>query len=185
MPEMRWRVRAATPADGARVSEIRVLSWRHAYWDILPNDRLAAMRPEARSEHWSELAGRPAPIGLFVAVGDDDRPVAFCLVGEAREEVDRHPSLTTGELWAIYADPAVLGTGAGGAVHAAGMDHLARNGFAHAMLWVLEHNDIGLGFYRAKGWQPDGGRTGFEWGGRTVFELRYARSLVPVQPSSV
>jgi GNAT superfamily N-acetyltransferase len=182
---MRWQARAATAADGARISEIRVLSWRHAYRDILPADGLAGMRPEAGTERWSELAELPAPIGLFVAVGDDDRPMAYCMVGAAREEVDRHPSLSTGELWAIYADPAVLGTGAGGAVHATGLDHLARNGFAHAVLWVLEDNDIGLGFYRANGWQPDGGRTDFEWAGRQVVELRYARSLVPVQPSSV
>jgi GNAT superfamily N-acetyltransferase len=176
---MGWRVRAATAADGARVSEIRVLSWRHAYRDILPGQPLADMRPEAGTARWAETAEAPAPTGLFVAVGDDDRAMAFCLVGEAREEVDRHPELATGELWAIYADPEVLGTGAGSAVHAAGLDHLADNGFQHAVLWVLEHNDIGLGFYRSHGWRPDGGRTNFDWGGTSVVEVRYARSLGP------
>ncbi|HEY3752460.1 MAG TPA: GNAT family N-acetyltransferase [Pseudonocardiaceae bacterium] len=182
---MGWTVRAATPADGARISEIRVLSWRHAYRDILPEDGLAGLRPEAGTARWSELAAAPPPIGLFVAVAVDDLPMAYCLVGAAREEVDLHPELPTGELWAIYADPAALRTGAGRAVHDAGMEHLAAHGFAHVVLWVLEGNDLGMRFYRANGWQPDGGRADFGWAGRTVVEVRYSRSLTPAQPSSV
>jgi ribosomal protein S18 acetylase RimI-like enzyme len=186
---MGWTVRAATPADGARIAEIRVQSWRHAYRHILPEDGLAGLRPAAGTAHWAELAGAPPPTALFVAVDGDDVPMAYCLVGAARDEVDLHPDLPTGELWAIYADPAVLGTGAGRAVHDAGVDHLARQGFAHAVLWVFEDNDIGLRFYRSNGWHADGGRADFGWGGRTVVEVRYSRSLAAhgsaVQPSRV
>ncbi|HEX5404760.1 MAG TPA: GNAT family N-acetyltransferase [Pseudonocardiaceae bacterium] len=178
---MAWRVRAATPADAERLGEIRVLSWRHAYRGILPDAGLAGMQPNA--PHWAELAAAPPPTGLFVAVGDDDVPMAYCLVGAAREEVDVHPELATGELWAIYSDPAVLGTGAGRAVHDAGVAYMAAQGFAHAVLWVIENNDIGLRFYRATGWQADGGQDTFEWNGTTVVELRYAKTLA--QPSSV
>jgi ribosomal protein S18 acetylase RimI-like enzyme len=172
-------VRAATAADAPRVVEIRVRSWQHAYRDILPAELLGALSPhsEAAMAHWSELARAQPPTGLFVAVGDDDRAVAFCLVGEVREEKDRHPALRTGELWAIYADPDMLGTGAGGAVHAAGMDHLISNGFEHAVLWVLEDNKIGRRFYDSHGWQADGGATDFEWGGSSAVEVRYARAL--------
>jgi ribosomal protein S18 acetylase RimI-like enzyme len=176
---MDWTVRPATPADGERLAEIRVLSWRHAYRDILPEDGLAGMRPEAGTARWAEHAAAPPPTGLFVAVDGDDVPMAYCMVGAARDEVDLHPELSTGELWAIYADPAVLGTGAGRAVHDAGMEHLVRHGFEHIVLWVLEHNDIGMRFYRACGWQPDGGQEDFEWGGRTVVEVRYSRSIQP------
>ncbi|HVV19395.1 MAG TPA: GNAT family N-acetyltransferase [Pseudonocardiaceae bacterium] len=182
---MTWKVRPATAADAARLVEIRVLSWQHAYRDILPPESLGSMRTdnEAALAHWAELAVAPAPTGLFVAVGEDDRPVAFCLVGAAREDVDRHPSLRTAELWAIYADPDALGTGAGGVVHDAGVEHLERHGFQHAVLWVLEDNKIGRRFYDARGWRPDGGRTDYEWGGASVMEMRYARPLG--QPSSV
>lgn len=182
-----WRVRAATAADAARVVEIRVKSWQHAYRDILPSGRLSELRPSGGAvARWAELAAASPPTRLFVAVDGDDQPVAFCLVGDAREDSDRHPSLPTGELWALYADPAVLGTGAGTALHAAGMDHLAQHGFARAVLWVLADNDAGQRFYRSHGWRPDGGSADFEWGGVSVIEVRYARSLVPsVQPSSV
>jgi ribosomal protein S18 acetylase RimI-like enzyme len=174
---MGWQVRAATAADAQRVSELRVASWRHAYQDILPAQGLAGMRPEAGYAFWAAQAAAPPPTGLFVTVGDDDRPVAFCIVGAVRQERDRHPELVTGELMAIYADPAALGSGAGGAVHAVAMDHLARHGFQHVVLWVLEHNELGLRFYRGQGWQPDGGRTTFDWAGSSVSEVRYAKSL--------
>lgn len=176
---MNWRVRPATAGDAARIVEIRVRSWQHAYRDILPAERLGALSPqnEAAVTHWITLAESAPPTGLFVAVDAIDRAAAFCLVGDVREETDRHPSLRTGELCAIYADPAMLGTGAGSAVHAAGMDYLISNGFEHAVLWVLEDNKIGRRFYDAHGWQPDGGSTEFEWGGSSVVELRYARAL--------
>ncbi|HEX5116671.1 MAG TPA: GNAT family N-acetyltransferase [Pseudonocardiaceae bacterium] len=176
-----WTVRQATPADGPAVAGIRLRSWRHAYRDILPAAGLAGMRVDpARS---AALAGSPLPARLFVAVGGDDVPVAYCLVSQAREAVDRHPELPTGELCAIYADPDVLGTGAGGALHAAAVDHLAAQGFAHAVLWVFEDNQPARRFYQAHGWAPDGGRDDYEFGGRRVFEIRYARSLA--QPSRV
>lgn len=170
-------MRHATPEDGARVAQIRVQSWQDAYRHILPADALAAMRPEPAVAHWSGFAQAEPPTRLFVAVDDDDVPVAYCLVGAAREEVDRHADLPTGELWAIYADPAVVGTGAGNVLHEMGIDHLVRNGFKHAVLWVLEGNEAAMRFYRARGWRPDGGQAGFEWGGTQVSEVRYARSL--------
>lgn len=174
---MGWWVRQARAADGARVAQIRVLSWQSAYRDLLPRQALTAMRPETSAQRWADTATAPAPTKLFVAVDDDDVPVAFCLVSAAREAVDRHPDLPTGELCAIYADPLVIGTGAGGAVHDAGMDYLARQGFRHVMLWVLEGNDSAMRFYRRHGWRPDGGRAGFEWGGTNVTELRYAKGI--------
>lgn len=176
---MKWRVRRATADDAARVVEIRVMSWQHTYRDILPADRLSALSATnpAAVAHWAGLAHTAAPTGLFVTVDGDDVPVAFCLVGEVREETDRHPSLRTAELCAIYADPDMVGTGAGGAVHAAAMDHLISHGFEHAVLWVLEDNKLGRRFYDAHGWQPDGGSTDYEWGGSSAVELRYARAL--------
>lgn len=158
-------------------------SWRHAYRDILPADGLAGLRAEDGVAGWSSLAAEPPPTALFVAVGGDDVPVAYCAVGAAREDVDRHPELPTGELWAIYADPDVFGTGAGHALHEAAVDHLAGEGFRHAVLWVFEDNQPSRAFYERHGWRPDGGREGFEWAGRTVLEVRYARGLA--QPSSV
>jgi GNAT superfamily N-acetyltransferase len=178
-----WTIRRAGAADAARISWLRVLSWRHAYQGILPAAGLAGLNPDAGVAHWAELAAAQPPTAVFVAVGDDDVPVAYCAVGAVRDEVDLHPELPTGELWAIYSDPGVQGTGAGHALQEAGLDHLARQGFRHAVLWVIEANEHARRFYTAHGWSPDGGREPFEWAGGAADELRYARSVD--QPSSV
>jgi ribosomal protein S18 acetylase RimI-like enzyme len=181
---MGWTTRRATPADAQRLSEIRVRSWQHAYRDILPAAGLTAMRPADGVARWIEHIGRPAPTAVFVAVGADDLPVAYSLVGAVRDDIDRHPGLPTCELWAIYSDPAALGSGAGHALHAVGLDHLAEQGFRHAVLWVFEDNAVAMRFYRAHGWVPDGGRDNFDWAGASVTEVRLSRS-VGDQPSSV
>lgn len=178
-----WLVRRATPADAERIAWLRVRSWRHAYRDILPAAGLAALSPESGVRRWAELAAAEPPTAMFVAVGGDDVPVAYCTVGAVRDEVDRHPELPTGELWAIYSDPDAHGTGAGHALHETGVDHLARHGFRHATLWVFEANATARRFYAAHGWRPDGGREPFDWAGGSVPELRYARPVG--QPSSV
>lgn len=179
---MGWTVRTAKPDDAPAVARLRVASWRHAYQRIVPDEWLAGMRPESTVANWAERAAAP---GFFVAVDADDQPKAFCLVDDARQETDRHPTLRTGELIAIYADPAVLGTGAGSAVHGAALAHLGARGFEYAVLWVLADNELGLRFYRGQGWQPDGGQTELTIGGRTLTELRYTRRLAaPVAHST-
>lgn len=174
---MGWTVRTAVAADAEQVATLRVRSWQHAYRGILPDETLDAMRPETAVPHWTQVIAEPSPTRVFVAVDADDRPLSFCLVGDARQDTDRHHDLRTAELWAIYADPEALGTGAGHGVHEAAMAHLAHCGFGHAVVWVLEDNEIGLGFYRSHGWQPDGGRTQITLGGSTVPEVRYARAV--------
>ena len=173
---MGWQVRVAHPADAPRIARLRVASWQHAYAGLVDDAWLAAMNPAATEAAWARHAGTG---GLHVAVDEADTPVAYSLVGEARQETDRHPTLRTGELYAIYADPAVLGTGAGHAVHEAGLAHLAGSGFEHAVVWVLEHNELGIRFYETQGWQPDQVQTNATIGGRSYTELRYSRQLAP------
>jgi len=173
---MGWQVRVARPADAPRIARLRVASWQHAYASLIDDGWLAAMNPAAAEAAWARHAetGR-----LHVAVDEADVPMAYSLVGEARQETDRRPGLRTGELYAIYADPAVLGTGAGHAVHEAGMTCLAGAGFEHAVLWVLEHNELGIHFYETQGWQPDSVHTELSIGGHQYTELRYSRQLTP------
>jgi GNAT superfamily N-acetyltransferase len=176
-------VRPATPADAEQIAKLRVASWRHAYEGVVPAEWLAGMRPESSIPSWAELAKAPPPAALLVTADAHDQPVAFCAVSEARQRTDRHPTKRTAELCAIYADPAVLGKGAGSAVHEAALKWLTQQGFEHAVLWVLERNPLGIHFYRTKGWTPDGTQAELTIGGQPLSELRYARSLPPPNPS--
>jgi GNAT superfamily N-acetyltransferase len=137
----------------------------------------------AQPARWADIAASRPPNGLFVAVGSDDVPVAYCYVTAARDAEDRHPDLPTGELCAIYADPPAIATGAGTALHAVAVEHLTAQGFTHGVLWVFEDNHRARRFYETHGWSPDGGQEDFEFGGRQVPELRYSRPLEPARPA--
>lgn len=180
---MDWKVRRATPADAEPIARLRVASWRHAYEGVVPAKWLAEMRPESSITSWAELAAAPPPAALLVTVDANDHPVAFCAVSKARQQTDHHPTKPTAELCAIYAAPAVLGKGAGSAVHEEALKWLTQQGFEHAVLWVLERNELGIHFYGTKGWHPDGTQTTLTIGGQPLTELRYARSLPIPTPS--
>ena len=63
--------------------------------------------------------------------------------------------------------PRSWGAGHGSALHEAAMDHLAKEGFGEAVLWVLEGNERARRFYERRGWRADGARGDF-WGATRV-----------------
>lgn len=175
---MGWEVRRATPADADEIARVNVASWRTAYRGLVPGAVLDGMDPAARIPGWRRATDQPEPSALFVAVVPGTAAVAaYCLVAAARTEDDRLGAVPTGELVAIYADPAHLGAGAGHAVHEAGVARLAGSGFRHAVLWVFADNPSSHAFYRAHGWQPDGATRQQPIGDVVLPVVRFARGL--------
>ncbi|MGI9001073.1 MAG: GNAT family N-acetyltransferase [Pseudonocardia sp.] len=177
---MRWTVRVATPGDVAAVASIHVRAWRAAYRGMVPDEALDGLVVDRSAERWMWMVTADADEShVFLAV-DGSRTGAFCSVCPVRlPERDAHPQRPTGELVTIYADPAWAGTGAGSAVHDAGLEHLASRGFGHVVLWVLEANQPARSFYAHRGWSVDDVRDDFEIGGRRLTEVRYSRRLEP------
>jgi GNAT superfamily N-acetyltransferase len=173
---MGWVVRRATQVDVSGIARVNVDAWRHAYRGIIPDSFLDGMDVARREQGWSRWVAMPPPDAVFVATEGDD-VVAYCAVCAVRQDADAHPALPTGELVAIYADPSVLGFGAGHAVHDAGLAELAAAGFLHAVLWVFEDNAVGRAFYERHGWTRDGVCTELEIGEARPAEIRYSRSL--------
>jgi GNAT superfamily N-acetyltransferase len=173
-----WRVRRAEVADAASLARINVAAWCAAYADIVPAEHLAGMDTPDRVEIWRERVRAPEPFATFVAVDEQGVIAAYCTVGVLRT-VDGGREPGVGELMAIYADPARQGTGAGRAVHDAGVDHLIQQGFDRAGLGVFDANDRARAFYAARGWVPDGETHSFEIAGRVIPEMRYVRQLLP------
>jgi ribosomal protein S18 acetylase RimI-like enzyme len=174
---MGWVVRRATQADVPGVARVNVEAWRHAYRGIVPDSFLDGMDVARREQGWSRWVAMPSPDAVFVATDGGSDVVAYCAVCAVRDAADAHPVRPTGELVAIYADPSVLGTGAGHAVHEAGVAALASSGFRHAVLWMFENNPVARAFYRRHGWTSDGVRKHFEIGDARPMEVRYSRTL--------
>lgn len=115
------------------------------------------------------LPGRPATI---VAVAGDTI-CGFATTGPSQDE----DAADAGELYAIYLDPQAWGRGIGRSLMAEARARLSRQGFAEAILWVLEGNERAKRFYRADGWQPDGHQRQEDVWGVSADEVRYRRSL--------
>lgn len=175
---MQWIVRRARQDDAPELARVNIAAWRNTYRGIVPDEFLDGMDTARRELGWSRWLALPDPDAVFVATnGTNDRIVAYAGVCAVREPRDVHPTRPTGELAAIYADPMVLGCGAGHAVHEAAIDALARFGFEHAVLWVFEDNPAAQLFYRRHGWSCDGVRQVIEVGGQRPLEVRYSRAL--------
>jgi GNAT superfamily N-acetyltransferase len=175
---VQWTVRRANGDDVPELARVNISAWRSAYRGIVPDEFLDGMDSARRELGWSRWVALPRPDAVFVATnGTADRIAAYANVCAVREPQDAHPSLPTGELAAIYADPAARGRGAGHAVHEAAIDSMASYGFRHAILWVFEDNTPARAFYERHGWSCDGVREAFEVGGQTPYEVRYSRPL--------
>jgi GNAT superfamily N-acetyltransferase len=164
-------VRQATSADADAIGRVQVETWRTAYAGLLPQETIAAFDVGARQAMWREGLGRtPRPgSATFVAVVEDEI-VGFATVGGSHSEDG------TGEVYAIYVDPARWGHGAGRALIERAEVSLRESGFQKALLWALKGNERAERFYRAAGWERDGEKED-DFQGATVTELRYRKRL--------
>jgi GNAT superfamily N-acetyltransferase len=169
-------IRAALEAEAPAIAEIHVRGWQWAYRGLLPEERLAQLSVEARAAYWRRWLGERRPrCHLWVAVWGT-RPVGFSATGPSR---DARASPDTAELYAIYLNPDVAGTGIGWALCSQAMDGAVSDGFRRATLWVLAANTRARRFYEQAGWEADGTERTEDWNGLPLHEVRYARELRP------
>ena len=81
------------------------------------------------------------------------------------------------ELYAIYLHPSRWDRGIGRALLQRAEESMRSSGFREAVLWVLAGNERGERFYRAAGWEHDGGSKLDQFQGAAVTELRYRKRL--------
>ena len=168
------RIRDATPEDARAIAEVHVASWRAAYRGLLPDDYLERLsvdeREVQRREHLDDPSGE---WGTLVAE-EDGHVVGFATYGPSRDE-DAPPG--TGEVPAIYLDPALVGTGIGRDLFAEATAGLRHAGYGRATLWVLEGNERARRFYEKAGWTWDGATSTHDFDCANEPMVRYAVKL--------
>jgi ribosomal protein S18 acetylase RimI-like enzyme len=165
-------VRLAEPKDVAEVADVHVRAWQVGYKGLVPDEYLDGLRPEERAKHYT--FGDPDPSQPITIVAVERGAICgFATIGSARDADVQ----TSGELYALYVEPAGWGRGVGRALVTAAREQLARRGFTAAVLWVLVGNERAARFYRIDGWLPDGSRRLIQVWGLTVDEVRYRRVL--------
>jgi GNAT superfamily N-acetyltransferase len=163
----------ATVEDAAGIAHVRGQAWRAAYSHIFTPEQLDSISEDEDTERWSRFLREPPPRTAAYVAGRGDRVLGFSSLGPAR--FDEDPSL--GELFTIYVLPAEWGGGIGRALMDATLLRLREEGFAEAVLWVLEDNPRTRTFYELAGWHVDGATTEGDWLGASVREVRYRITL--------
>ena len=165
-------LRPAAPEDAMAVARVHVRAWQAGYRGLMPEDYLAAMRPEERAQRYEFGTLDAAKPRTLVAV-EADTILGFATISPARDE----DTIGRGELCALYVEPDCWGRGIGRALASAARDDLYRLGFRQAVLWVVAGNARAEQFYRADGWIPDGLQRARQFSSVTVATVRYSRAL--------
>jgi ribosomal protein S18 acetylase RimI-like enzyme len=150
-------IRAATADDARAIAELLTGTWQRAYADFIS----VADMPDADTRE-ARLRER---------LGAEDRWV-FDLDGRIAAFAAIEPA--TGELAALYVEPAAQGAGLGDTMLRHAEAALREAGRRHAHLWVFEANGHGRAFYERRGWALDPEGRSTSWAAPAV---RYRKSL--------
>ncbi len=145
-----YQVRPATVRDAKAIAEIQVTSARAAYKGLVPDEELNVLSVDKREQFWRDAIQFMEPQVHVVTAGET--LVGF--VGFDRSRDKGTPS-TTGEIWAIYVDPAHWDKGAGVALWDAANDGLKEEGCTKVTIWVPVRNERGLRFHEMAGFKRE------------------------------
>jgi GNAT superfamily N-acetyltransferase len=142
-------VRIAHSDDAAAIAALHVCSWQLAYRGQIPDDYLDGLTAELpeRTAQRREYLTFPRPDHRTWVAERDGCVVGFAHIGPSREQ---DLPTDTAEVYAIYLDPDVVGTGVGRMLFARAIDDLRLRG-----LW--DSDALGAHDERARTPLPRGG----------------------------
>jgi GNAT superfamily N-acetyltransferase len=150
-----------------------VRAWQHAYRGIFPDEYLRSLSIEQRTLVWRQLIASHES-SMWVA-HDGDQMLGWISAAASRDP-DASPS--TGEIRAVYINPAHWRKGVGRLLCDHAEQYLQGQGFLDATLWVLEQNDRALKFYGSRGYAVEHGKKESVRAGETIPEIRLRKRLV-------
>lgn len=168
------RIRPAQVEDAAALARLHVDAWRVAYRGLVPDAHLRRRTFAWRKERFEKSLAAGAEETYVIQV--DGQVQGFLTLAACRD-----PDLEgtqTGEIWGLYVAPDHWRRGLGTRLLQEGMRLLYARGHRQAILWVLEGNQQGRGFYEAMGFRPDGAAKTLDLG-RPLKAIRYRKALAP------
>lgn len=170
-------IRPADIDDAHDIGTIMVRSWQHAYTDILPQDGLANLSIEERTQQWAGwLQAETSPMQTLVAE-IDGRVVGFASWGPSSDEEDADdPDIAM--VYSIYLLPDSMSKGIGASLLRAVEVDMIASGAQVGTLHVLEQNTPTRRFYERHGWQLDDNSVRTEqYFGMDLTTVRYRKIL--------
>ncbi|WP_232789804.1 GNAT family N-acetyltransferase [Streptomyces jeddahensis] len=164
-----------TETDVPAVSAIRVTGWKAAYAGIVPQSFLDGMTVEAETQQRCHHFKRSSEgITNLVAVDTHGRVVGWACLGPFRGD---GTITNAGELYALYVQPSLIGSGIGRTLLEAVHAQAHADGFDLVLLWVLTDNTTARRFYERAGYAADGAVQADDYDGVSLSEVRYRRTL--------
>ena len=165
-------IRPATVEDAEEIAGVHVRAWQVGYRGLLADDYLDGLQAKDRMRRYTFGLTGPDHPATSVAIAEG----ALCgmvTTGLCRDE----DAPESGEVYALYVDPARWGSGVGRLLIAEARASLRSQGLLDARLWMLAGNERGHRFYSADGWHMDGQRRQAEVWGVWVDEVLFHRRL--------
>ena len=127
--------------DAAAIAAIHVRAWQHAYRGLVPRAFLDGLDVDAwaaKRRQWIREPLSPAQrVWVLQRSGD---VLGFAITGPSRDAAD---GAATGEVYAIYLDPARVGTGLGRRLFAYVLMALRRLGFREVVVGHVLSGPLG------------------------------------------
>lgn len=183
---MNIRLKPATINGIDTITYINVKCWKLAYRGIVPDEYLDNLTFESRRKLIERLIVTPPFERQKTLVAEqvsdsENSVVGFVTFGKANQSSKILELVygAFGEIYAIYVEPNVWGTGVGRTLLKAAVTELRRDGFYNTLLWVYEENVTSRGFYEKLGFAADGAKRSEEISGRLANEVRYIQIGCP------
>ncbi|HVO03619.1 MAG TPA: GNAT family N-acetyltransferase [Candidatus Cybelea sp.] len=141
------KIRRAKVADGPTIARIHVEAWRDAYAALLPTEYLARMDIKIEAARWSRTAGFTRQVQNTLVADADGEVVGYAVVGPARG----NRPVPSGEVYALYVETDWRELGVGRALIESAFRAFRERALRQAIIWCLEGNFAGRGFYERLG----------------------------------
>jgi len=171
-------VRPARPEDAEEIARIQLGTWRTAYRRLLPPAGLSAVTEEDAAARWRQaVAAPPSPRHRVLVALEQHWRVGFAAAGPADPEDAPPEGPAPLAVATLLVEPRWGRRGHGSRLLASVVDHARADGFATAVVWLLERDTASRAFFTSAGWEPDGAERALDVDGLHVPEVRLHASL--------
>ena len=144
----------ADEQDAAGIARVHGLARAKAYAETDLVSRGAEPTAAERTALWRDLLAGDQETAFTLVAELRGQAVGFCSVATTARDADLGPH--TGEIAALYIEPARWRQGIGGALVTRAQQELRDAGCRAVTLWVLAENAPATTFYARHGFAPDG-----------------------------
>lgn len=135
----------ASEEEIKNIARIYVNSWRTTYHGLVPDDYLDNLSYQEAEQKWFNFLNNKNEPFIYIAINHAGKMIGFA----AGKSIDDEKF--EGELYALYLLKESRGLGVGKRLVSAIAKHFKEEGITSMMVWVMEQNKSGLGFYERMG----------------------------------